>query len=111
MPTYDFYCAKCDKNFETIESIVTYDGDGECPTCKNISHDRILSAKVHFIGTKVEDREYNHGLGIVTKGKRHREAEAKARGLVEVGNDKGAKDHRGLDRTREEKLKKRWDEV
>jgi hypothetical protein len=110
MPAYDFYCPKCDKNFETIESIATYDGDGECPNCKNISNERIFTSRVHFIGTKVEDREFNHGLGIVTKGKRHREQEAKERGLIEVGSDSFAKNHEAMDKAREARAKKRWEE-
>ncbi len=111
MPTYDYYCKKCDKDFDVIESIKSYSGKAECPACRNISTERIFSPNITFIGTKVEDREFNHGLGIVTKNSRHRKDEARARGLEEVGTEPVKKIHEHFDRAREERRKKSWDEV
>jgi putative FmdB family regulatory protein len=111
VPTYTFRCDKCDENFETIESIKSYDGDGECPKCKNISREVILSANIHFIGASVQNAEYNPGLGQVVKNKKHREELAKRRGLIEVGNEKTSTLHKMADETRAERIKKSWDEV
>lgn len=111
MITYGWFCQKCDKEFETMQSIVEYDGKTSCPTCKNEVTERILSSRVHFIGTKVEDREYNPGLGQVVKNKKHREEIAKRMGLVEVGNDNYAKNHDALDKDRAARHKRNWDKV
>lgn len=111
MPTYDFSCAKCDKEFEIIQSIKEYDGSAVCPTCDNVTRERIFSSSITFIGTSVEDREFNRGLGIVTKNSKHRRDEARARGLEEVGTERPDKIHAKLDRERQEKIKKSWDEV
>ena len=111
MPTYEFTCPKCDVNFETYESIKTYDGDGECPTCKNVSRERVYSSKVLFIGTSVQSPEYNPAFGQVVKNKQHRDELAKRNGLVEIGNEKPERIHKHFDDQRAEKLKKAWDDV
>lgn len=111
MPTYKFLCQKCDVNFETVESIKTYDGDGECPTCQTTSRERIFSHKVHFIGTSVQSPEYNPAFGQVVKNKQHRDELAKRNGLIEVGNEKPETIHKHAEQTRADKLKKSWDEV
>jgi putative FmdB family regulatory protein len=112
MPSYDYYCPKCDSDFEIIESIREYTGMAQCPECRHTTEERTFHrAKFTFIGTKVEDREFNHGLGIVTKNSKHRADEAKARGLIEVGTESPKKMHDSAERSREERRKKSWDEV
>ena len=110
MPTYDFSCQQCDESYEIIKSIHEYDGKDRCPKCNEIGH-RIYSSKVSFIGTKVEDREFNVGLGKITKGKRHREELAKAMNIVGIGNEKTETIHNYFDRSREEARKKRYDDI
>lgn len=109
MPTYDYFCEKCDKNYETIVSIHQYDGKDKCPECGNIGQ-RIFSCKIEFIGTKVEDAEYNVGLGRITKSKRHRQELANQLGAVEIGNEKPETVFKHFDTQREEKLKKAYDD-
>lgn len=111
MPTYAFHCPKCEVDFETTESIKTYDGDGECPTCKNSSNERVFTGRVHFLGTKVESPEYNPAFGQVVKNTKHRNQLAKERGLVEMGNEKPERVHKHFDDERASKLKKAWDDV
>jgi len=111
MPTYDWHCQKCDANFETIESIKNYTGRGECPTCKNLSVDRIFSHQVYFIGASVEDATYNPAFGQVVKNSRQAREIAKEKGLIEIGTEKPETIHKHFDSQREEKLKKSWDEV
>ncbi len=69
--------------------------------------------KFHFTGTKIEDAEFNPGLGRVTKSKAHRDELAKKLGAVEIGNDSKDPDslHKHFDSERETKIKKSWDEV
>lgn len=111
MPTYRFVCNKCDVNFDIVESIKTYDGDGECPTCKNISRERVYSSKVQFIGTSVQSPEYNPAFGQVVKNKQHRDELAKRNGLIEIGNEKPETVHKHYESERADKLKKAWDDV
>lgn len=112
MVTYDYNCAKCDKDFETQESIKEYTGLAKCPTCGNISKDRLFkNGSITLIGTGVEDREFNPGLGIVTKNSKHRKDEAKARGLEEMGTECSKKYQDTQEKSLKDRMKKRWDEV
>lgn len=110
IPQYDWRCAKCDKEFDLVQSIKGYDGRGTCPTCGNVSRERIIKG-VHFIGAAVENAEYNPALGQVVKNSRHRADIAKQKGLVEIGNEPTEKIHKKFEQDRAEKLKKSWDEV
>lgn len=112
MPTYDYKCKKtgCEKNYSVIKSIKEYDGRDLCPSCSS-EGDRIFSSKVMFLGTKIEDAEFNVGLGVVTKSKRHRDEIARSRGLVEIGNEKPETIHKSMDAARAERNKKRWSDT
>jgi putative FmdB family regulatory protein len=110
MPIYDYHCEKCDEDYEIVKSIKEYDGKDQCPQCGNIGK-RILSCQIQFMGTKIENAEYNPGLGCITKGKRHRDEIAKSRGLIEIGNECPEKIEKSYKAKREEKRKKAWDEV
>ncbi len=111
MPTYDYFCEKCDLEAEVIESIKEYTGHWTCTSCGNPGRRIYKYCKFNFIGAKVEDAEFNPGLGQITKSKRHREELAKRMGAVEVGSEKPEKIHKHFDKAREEKSKKSWDEV
>lgn len=110
-PTYEFFCKKCKKDFETVESIVEYDGDGKCPKCAKVSRERIFSANIQFLGTAVQNAEYNPAFGQVVKNKQHRDELAKRHGLIEVGNEKTQTMHKLADETKAYNRKKSWDEV
>ncbi len=112
MAVYPFYCQKCDEEFESVESIKTYDGDGECPTCQTVSRERVFKAGgIYFLGTSVESAEYNPALGQVVKNSKHRNEIAKQKGLIEIGNEKPEAIHKHYDNQRADKLKKSWDDV
>lgn len=107
---YPFKCTPCGLEFDVVKHHSKSSTKEKCPTCKNVA-DRVFT-KLFFIGTKVEDAEYNHGLGMVTKSKRHRNDEAKARGLVEVGNDAKPKDSRKhFEQAREKKRQKIYEDI
>lgn len=110
MPIYDYDCSKCDKEYEIIKSIKEYTGLDPCPDCGNVGN-RIFSCNVHFIGTKIEDAEFNVGLGQVTKSKRHREELAKQKGLIEVGNENPEKIHKANESMREDKRRKSYEDL
>jgi len=111
MPIYDWFCDECSLEFETVESIKTYNGHKTCDQCGKPTRRIYTHCKFHFTGTKIEDAEFNPGLGQITKSKRHREELAKKLGVVEIGNEDPNKIHKHFDSSREEKLKKSWDEV
>lgn len=109
MPTYPYNCAKCQSDFEVIKSIKEYNGKDICPECGNIG--QRIYVPVIFYGEKVQNAEYNVGLGKITKNKQHREELAKRMNLVEIGNEKPEVIHKKFDNDREEKRKKSWDEI
>ena len=109
-PIYDYHCEKCDDDFEVIKSIKEYDGKDPCPTCGNVGQ-RILSCSIYFTGTKIEDAEFNVGLGKVTKSKKHRDELAKRIGAIEIGNESPDKIHDHFDKQREEKRMRSWEDV
>lgn len=110
MPTYEYFCEKCEKQYDEIKSIKEYDGKDRCPLCKSQGY-RILSCNIQFIGEKVESPEYNPGLGMIVKNKKHRDEMAKRMNLVEIGNEKPDSIHNYFDKSREEKRKKAYDDV
>lgn len=109
-PTYEYFCEKCDLGFEVIKSIHEYKTPENCTSCGNEAR-KLFSKSVFFTGTKIEDAEFNPGLGVITKSKKHRGEIAKQKNLVEIGNEKPETIHRHHDKLREEKRKKSWDDV
>lgn len=112
-PVYDWFCDKCSLEVEEVQSIKEYTGEKSCQQCAEPMRRIYSRCKFHFTGTKIEDAEFNPGLGQITKSKRHREELAKKLDVVEIGNDAKSPDevHKHFDTTRAEKLKKSWDEV
>ena len=111
MPIYDWICDKCDLEFETVQSIKEYDGNEKCVKCGKLARRIYTHCNFHFTGTKIEDAEFNPGLGKITKSKRHREEIAKQLGAIEVGTEKPDTIHKHFDSSRQEKLKKSWETV
>lgn len=73
MPTYDYYCKTCDKDFEFFQSI-TADPLTECPTCETK-------------GTV--ERKISGGAGIIFKGSGFYETDYKTkRGKPESSESK-----------------------
>lgn len=111
MPVYDYFCEKCDLEFEVVKSIKEYDGQDQCVSCGNVGKRIYTRCKFHFTGTKIEDAEFNPGLGKITKSKAHRNELAKQMNVEEVGNENPDRLHAHFDSAREQKIKKSWDEV
>ncbi len=109
MAIYDYSCQKCDKDYEIIKSIKEYSGNDPCPSCGNIGQ-RIIKSVV-FYGEKVQNAEYNPGLGKIVKNKYHRSELTKQMNVIEIGNEKPEVIHKKFDKDRSEKLKKSWEDV
>ena len=87
MPTYAYGCKECKKEFDVIKSFSEFNNPEFCPGCKSGNVERFIS-RTSFYGASDWDKvSYNPGLGVVTKNAKHAAKIAKARGLIEVGND------------------------
>ncbi len=105
MPTYPYACNDCHLCFDVIKSVRQIDDPEVCPKCLGNSK-RYLVA-VNFNGASDWDKaEFNHGLGQVTKSRRHAEQIARERGLIPVGSEDPAK----LMATQERKLESEQNE-
>lgn len=111
MPLYDYSCEKCELDFEIYKSIKEHQPREICPDCGNPSPQNFSRCRPHFTGTKIEDAEFNIGLGRITKSKRHREELAKQLGAIEIGTEKPEKVHEHFDQQRETKRKKAYEEL
>lgn len=109
MPTYEYKCKKHGV-FEVIKPIAEYKTPEKCETCGRVA-EKIVSRPAGFIGTKVEDAEYNPGLGVVTKSAKHRKEVANRLGVEEIGNERPEIIHNYFDKRREQKRKKAYDEI
>jgi len=82
---YDFHCSACDTNFDIWKPATEFTRQAACE-CGGLAN-LVIHAPRGFINEKVEHAEYNPGLGCVVKNRAHRAQIAKAKGLVEVGNE------------------------
>jgi putative FmdB family regulatory protein len=110
MPSYDYACNDCDREYEIYKSIKEYDGKDPCPFCGLVGR-RLLSANISFLGEKVESPEYNVGLGKVVRNSKHRAELAKSMNLVEIGNENPETFHNKFEKERESKRLKSYDDV
>ncbi len=110
MPTYAYACRGCRDEFDHLCTIADIDVPVPCPSCAatNDRNDRLLSARTQVYGTAVEDAVYDPVFNQVIKSSKHRRDEAKARGWVEIGNEKPETIHKIHDRQREETRAQRW---
>ena len=111
MIIYEWNCPKCEVKFETLQSIVEYNGETQCPTCGDITKERIFSAKITILGSSVQNAEYNPAFGQVVKNKAHRNELAKQKGLIEIGNDKPESIHKATEETKRDRIKKSWENI
>lgn len=118
MPTYDYICPKCDCAFDVVLSIRAYSQEtvSQCPSCENPcgkdDRDFKKMRRTHFIGTSVQNAEFNPGLGCVVKNRAHKDELMKEKGVVEVGNDYGSAEKMDayFQKRKEEEREKRWED-
>lgn len=111
--TYEYQCIECSKRFDVVKSVKDMDVNEYCPRCGEPAERKFVPSRVHFTKTSVQNAEYNPGLGAVVKNEKDRQEIAKRKGLVEVGNDYGSgeKMQTQFDTAREEKKRKRYEEI
>jgi putative FmdB family regulatory protein len=106
---YPYRCSDCSFEFDVVKSLKDIDQVEHCEKCGAVANRFI--ARTHFYGARVEDAEFNPGLGCVVKNRKHRESIARDRGLVEVGNEDCEKTFQRFEQDRERRIEKSWDEV
>lgn len=53
MPTYEYYCRKCDKTFTVQMSISNHDTEQvQCPQCKEMEVEQVITAFVAVTSKK-----------------------------------------------------------
>jgi len=105
---YEYACDQCVRQFEVVKPM-SESSRMELCECGAEAR-RLYSARVEHLGAKVKDQEYYHSLGQVVKSDRHRREIIKRYGLVEVGNEKPARARHHMEKSRLERIKKRWEE-
>ncbi len=111
MPIDDYFCQKCDAAYEIFRGIHEYTGKDPCPSCGNVGERDYSSCKIMHTGTSVKDAYKCPALGQIIKSDVHRKELSRQLGVEEIGNEKPDNIHKHFDTSREEKLKKSWDEV
>ena len=106
---YEYKCADCGHRFDVVKPIAQFYNTHACSSCGHEITHIVISSKIHHIGAKVQNAEFNPGLGCVTKSKQDRQEIAKQRGLIEVGNEKPDTLHQESVIKREIQKQKEWD--
>jgi len=115
---FNYRCPKCDFVCSILKDTSLSDRDENCEKCgkKLSSENRLIqnnrkASNYSIIGAKVENAEFNYGLGAVTKNKYHRSELAKRKNCVEVGNDfvSGEKMQKSFEKKKSEELENKWE--
>lgn len=109
---YPYLCIHCGHKFDVTKLVKNMDEPEKCPHCETLA-ERQFTTRVHLIGTKIIEAEYNPGLGMVIKNKRQKQYELAKRNLVEIGNDFGSSEkmQSSFETDRERQHEKSWEEV
>ena len=81
-----------------------------CPECGSNGIRVITAHQVHG-SARVEDAEFNPGLGCIIKNRKHRAEVAKQKGAIEVGNEPVESLHKDAEATLQRNLDKPWESV
>lgn len=108
---YEYHCEACAKRFDVIKRATEMEAEERCSQCNSVAARQFVPRRVYFSGTKVEDAEFNPGLGCITKSSAHRKEIAKQKGLIEVGNEKPEVIEKHYDDMRKERRERAWADV
>jgi len=99
MRCYPYECNKCRKEWDVYKPLADIDRKEVCLCCGSDDTIRRI-ALTNFFGADDWDKaEYNPAFGKVIRNRKHRDAEAKARGMIEIGNEKTEDIHKSADKT------------
>jgi putative FmdB family regulatory protein len=112
MPIYDYRCKSCGHDFDVTKRIADVDQLESCPSCSKECDGscRLITKAKEFFGEKPEEPFYSIPLGKWVKGTKDMRRQAKAKGLIEIGNEDVNKLHDRSDREKESRSAKSWNE-
>lgn len=105
---YQYKCVECGHSFDVVKPVKDFDLKHSCPQCEHTETQIVISSKIHHIGARVQNAEFNPGLGCVVKNKQEREEIAKQKGLIEVGNERPDTLYKESVVKREKEKEKEW---
>jgi putative FmdB family regulatory protein len=101
---YEYQCPECKHEFVISKHHSEYRAPEFCIRCDSLANKLVSLPNIN----KVEQGEFNHGLGCWTKNKKHRDEIAKRKGLVEVGNETPTTIHQNAEGN---KKKNTWGDI
>ena len=86
---YPYQCKECKKLFSVFKSVKDINELETCPDCKAVcdEHCRYIGRTTFYGADDWDKAEYNPAFGKIIKNRKHRDLEAKRRGMVEIGNE------------------------
>lgn len=99
---YEYKCDQCETSKDVVKSVKDYDTPETCEKCQN-SMRKVFSISRPLVDSM--EPEYYHSLGTVIKTKRQKREIMKAKGLIEVGNEKVNTVHQAMDNQRKTRLR------
>jgi len=108
---YPYRC-ECGEEFEVIKFTKEIDRVENCPKCgHNCDSSHRYISRTHFYGADDwNSAEYNPAFGKHLTPKQAK-AEAKSRGMIEVGNEDFNKYHKHLDDANQRRRDSKWSKV
>ena|SRR3990167_9015800 len=105
---YAYRCDKCEKNFDIIKHHSKHRDPENCETCGEQA--RRLFGHTELNVDKME-AEYYTAFKTIVKNRRHRSELMKRHDAVEIGTESPKNMEKYFAKQREEKRRRRWDEV
>ena len=110
---YPYRCKACEHEFTAIKSVKEINRVETCPECSAECDEscRYISRTSFYGADDWNKEEYCPALGKVIKNRKHRAAEAKRQGLIEIGNEKPDNIHKHNEQTLRDIQQRRWDQI
>jgi putative FmdB family regulatory protein len=112
MPTYPHSCPSCGNAWDVVCRVDSRDDDAPCPQCETKGV-RLLTVP-NIDKSAAGDwntPHFNPALGQVVNSNKQAQKIAKAKGMIEVGNEKVENIHKHFEKQREAAHKERWENV
>lgn len=105
---YQYSCQHCQAVFDVVKPARDFERAENCPGCNELAKRDFAPMNLHLVHTKVQEKEYNPGLGCITNSRQHRAEICKQKGLEEVGTEPVEKLHEHHEKVRHEKWERGW---
>lgn len=101
----------CEHRFEVIKSVREIDSPEHCEKCGGVSERTIATTQAFFGANDWDTAHYSPALGKVVKNNAEARRLAKARGMIEIGDEPVEKIHKKYDQEREQKAERAYSDV